>query len=180
MPAHLRVVPGVIELQLLAHVYLGHLVIRGTAGTGMLGPIDAVPIHALITPIPGGPLCPSCAVIGLTLKVIGAVPNVLLVSLRARDRYLAAEVCLYEGSALWIRVGGISAEVKGTASIAAAPSSYYAALKRPVSVRARRDEGLKDKILQVWEQNRKVYGPGISGGSCRIRGWAWPGARWSG
>jgi len=39
-----------------------------------------------------------------------------------------------------------------------APSSYYAALKRPVSVRARRDEGLKDKILQVWEQNRKVYG----------------------
>jgi putative transposase len=39
-----------------------------------------------------------------------------------------------------------------------APSSYYAALKRPASARARRDEGLKAKIVQVWEQNRKVYG----------------------
>jgi putative transposase len=39
-----------------------------------------------------------------------------------------------------------------------APSSYYAALKRPASARAQRDEGLKAKILQVWEQNRKVYG----------------------
>jgi putative transposase len=39
-----------------------------------------------------------------------------------------------------------------------APSSYYAALKRPASARARRDEGLKAKVLQVWEQNRKVYG----------------------
>jgi putative transposase len=39
-----------------------------------------------------------------------------------------------------------------------APSSYYAALRRPASARARRDEGLTAKILQVWEQNRKVYG----------------------
>jgi putative transposase len=39
-----------------------------------------------------------------------------------------------------------------------APSSYYAALKRPASARAQRDESLKARILQVWEENRKVYG----------------------
>jgi putative transposase len=39
-----------------------------------------------------------------------------------------------------------------------APSSYYAALKRRPSARDQRDEMLKAKILQVWTDNRRVYG----------------------
>jgi putative transposase len=39
-----------------------------------------------------------------------------------------------------------------------APSSYYAALRRPASARQRRDERLKVAIRRVWEAHRRVYG----------------------
>ena len=39
-----------------------------------------------------------------------------------------------------------------------APSTYYAAKKRPPSARAIRDAELKPEILRVWEQNLTVYG----------------------
>ena len=39
-----------------------------------------------------------------------------------------------------------------------APSGYYAWLKRPPSMRARRDETLREKIVRIWNQNRRVYG----------------------
>jgi hypothetical protein len=39
-----------------------------------------------------------------------------------------------------------------------APSSYYAALRRPPSARQRRDEVLKGEIRRVWEEHRRVYG----------------------
>ena len=39
-----------------------------------------------------------------------------------------------------------------------APSSYYAALGRPVSARWRRDEVLKSAIRRVWDQQHRVYG----------------------
>jgi len=39
-----------------------------------------------------------------------------------------------------------------------APSTYYAAKKRPPSARAVRDAGLKPEVLRVWEQNLCVYG----------------------
>jgi putative transposase len=39
-----------------------------------------------------------------------------------------------------------------------APSSYYAALGRPVSARWRRDETLKSAIRRVWDEQRRVYG----------------------
>jgi putative transposase len=39
-----------------------------------------------------------------------------------------------------------------------APSSYYAALRRPASARQRRDEVLKVAIRRVWEEHRRVYG----------------------
>jgi putative transposase len=39
-----------------------------------------------------------------------------------------------------------------------APSSYYAALGRPVSARWRRDETLKSAIRRVWDEQRQVYG----------------------
>ena len=38
------------------------------------------------------------------------------------------------------------------------PSGYYAWLKRPPSNRAGRDEALREKIVQVWKENRRVYG----------------------
>jgi putative transposase len=40
-----------------------------------------------------------------------------------------------------------------------APSTYYAALSRPPSVRALRDEKLKAEILRVYRDNQFVYGP---------------------
>jgi putative transposase len=39
-----------------------------------------------------------------------------------------------------------------------APSSYYAAVGRPLSARQRRDEALKLAIRRVWEEHRQVYG----------------------
>jgi putative transposase len=39
-----------------------------------------------------------------------------------------------------------------------APSSYYAAIRRPPSARQRRDEALKGEIRRVWEGHRRVYG----------------------
>jgi transposase InsO family protein len=39
-----------------------------------------------------------------------------------------------------------------------APSSYYAALTRPPSVRRRRDEVLTGAIRRVWDEHRQVYG----------------------
>jgi putative transposase len=39
-----------------------------------------------------------------------------------------------------------------------APSSYYAAIRRPPSARRRRDEGLKEEIRRVWDEHRQVYG----------------------
>ena len=39
-----------------------------------------------------------------------------------------------------------------------APSSYYAAIRRPVSARRHRDEGLKTAIQRVWDAHRQVYG----------------------
>jgi putative transposase len=40
-----------------------------------------------------------------------------------------------------------------------APSTYYAAISRPPSVRHLRDEELKTEIIRVYEQHRSVYGP---------------------
>ncbi len=39
-----------------------------------------------------------------------------------------------------------------------APSSYYAAISRPVSARRRRDQALRGAIRRVWEEHRQVYG----------------------
>ena len=39
-----------------------------------------------------------------------------------------------------------------------APSSYYAAIGRPVSARRQRDEGLKVAMRRVWDEQRQVYG----------------------
>jgi putative transposase len=39
-----------------------------------------------------------------------------------------------------------------------ASSTYYAAKARPPSARSRRDEALKAKILEVFDNNRRVYG----------------------
>ena len=39
-----------------------------------------------------------------------------------------------------------------------APSSYYAAIRRPPSARRRRDEILKEAIRRVWDEHRQVYG----------------------
>jgi len=39
-----------------------------------------------------------------------------------------------------------------------APSSYYAALRRPPSARRQRDTGLKVAIQRVWAEHRQVYG----------------------
>jgi putative transposase len=39
-----------------------------------------------------------------------------------------------------------------------APSSYYAAAKRPASARAARDDTLKVAIRRVWDAHRQVYG----------------------
>jgi putative transposase len=39
-----------------------------------------------------------------------------------------------------------------------APSSYYAAINRPVSARRRRDESLQVAIRRVWDEQRQVYG----------------------
>ena len=39
-----------------------------------------------------------------------------------------------------------------------APSSYYAALSRPVSARQQRDELLQVAIRRVWNEHRQVYG----------------------
>jgi putative transposase len=39
-----------------------------------------------------------------------------------------------------------------------APSSYYAAIRRPPSARQRRDEVLKGEIRRVWEEHPRVYG----------------------
>ncbi len=39
-----------------------------------------------------------------------------------------------------------------------APSSYYAAISRPVSARRRRDEVLEVAVRRVWDEHRQVYG----------------------
>jgi putative transposase len=39
-----------------------------------------------------------------------------------------------------------------------APSSYYAAIRRPPSARRRRDEILKEAMRRVWDEHRQVYG----------------------
>ena len=39
-----------------------------------------------------------------------------------------------------------------------APATYYAATRRPPSVRQVRDEELKVEVLRVWQENRRVYG----------------------
>ena len=39
-----------------------------------------------------------------------------------------------------------------------APSSYYAAVRRPVSARQQRDQVLKVAIRRVWDAHRQVYG----------------------
>jgi putative transposase len=39
-----------------------------------------------------------------------------------------------------------------------APSSYYAAIRRPLSARQRRDERLAVAIRRVWDEHRRVYG----------------------
>jgi putative transposase len=39
-----------------------------------------------------------------------------------------------------------------------APSTYYAAIARPPSARAVRDEELKKEITRVYEENYSVYG----------------------
>ena len=45
------------------------------------------------------------------------------------------------------------------------PSGYYAWLKRPPSKRARRDRTLRETIVWIWNQNRRVYGSASS--ACR-------------
>lgn len=37
-------------------------------------------------------------------------------------------------------------------------ATYYAAARRPRSVRQVRDEQLKVEVLRVWQENRRVYG----------------------
>ncbi len=39
-----------------------------------------------------------------------------------------------------------------------APSSYYAAVRRPASARQQRDTVLKLAIRRVWDAHRQVYG----------------------
>jgi putative transposase len=39
-----------------------------------------------------------------------------------------------------------------------APSSYYAAVRRPASARRQRDAALKVAIRRVWDAHRQVYG----------------------
>lgn len=39
-----------------------------------------------------------------------------------------------------------------------APTTYYAAISRPLSARETRDEELKPDIQRVWEEHRRVYG----------------------
>jgi putative transposase len=39
-----------------------------------------------------------------------------------------------------------------------APSSYYAAIRRPPSARRRRDKVLEEEIRRVWDEHRQVYG----------------------
>jgi putative transposase len=39
-----------------------------------------------------------------------------------------------------------------------APSSYYAAIRRPPSARRRRDERMQGEIRRVWDEHRQVYG----------------------
>ena len=69
-----------------------------------------------------------------------------------------------------------------------APSTYYAALTRPPSARAVRDEELKEMIDKIYRENYSVYGArkvwwqlrrdGVAVGRCRVerlmRCWAWP------
>ncbi|MCA1705721.1 MAG: IS3 family transposase [Actinobacteria bacterium] len=59
-----------------------------------------------------------------------------------------------------------------------APSTYYAAIARPPSARAVRDEQLKKDIVRVYEENYSVYGAekvwwalnreGVVVGRCRV------------
>ena len=50
------------------------------------------------------------------------------------------------------------------------PSGYYAWLKRPPSKRARQDEALREKIVRIWNQNRRVYGRPRLHADLRARG----------
>ena len=49
-------------------------------------------------------------------------------------------------------------------------SGYSAWLKRPPSNRARRDEALREKIVPVWKENRRVYGRPRLYAELRVRG----------
>ncbi len=50
------------------------------------------------------------------------------------------------------------------------PSGYYAWLKRPPSNRARQDQALREKIVQIWNENRRVYGRPRLHAELRARG----------
>ena len=50
------------------------------------------------------------------------------------------------------------------------PSGYYAWLKRPASKRARRDQALRETIVRIWNQNRRVYGRPRLHAELRARG----------
>ena len=62
-----------------------------------------------------------------------------------------------------------------------APSTYYAAKRRPPSARALRDEELKAEIAPGPRRATSAStGPARSGGSCTAKGSRWPAAPWSG
>ena len=50
------------------------------------------------------------------------------------------------------------------------PSGYYAWLKRLPSNRARQDQALREKIVQIWNENRRVYGRPRLHAELRARG----------
>ena len=50
------------------------------------------------------------------------------------------------------------------------PSGYYAWLKRPASKRDRRDRTLRETIVWIWNQNRRVYGRPRLHAELRARG----------
>ena len=50
------------------------------------------------------------------------------------------------------------------------PSGYYAWLKRPPSKRVRRDRTLRETIVWIWNQNRRVYGRPRLHAELRARG----------
>jgi hypothetical protein len=61
-----------------------------------------------------------------------------------------------------------------------APSTYYAALTRPPSPRAVRDEELKKMIAKICEENYSCTGRGRCGGNCAETVCRWGAAESSG